>query len=56
MIIMFIDRPKKGGSVAIYVKNNFKANQSLNVSLPNRFELLVINVISQNVNFYVAGI
>lgn len=51
------DRPKKGGGVAIYLTNNFKATQSLNVWLPKQFELLVINVfISLNVIFYVAGI
>ena len=53
---MYLDVTERGG-VDIYVKSNFMASQSWNISVPKKFELLVVDVsVNQNTHVFVAGI
>lgn len=50
-------RPKKGGGVATYIKNNPHATKSLSVSVPKQFELLVTKIeLSPNVSLYAVAV
>src|SRR4029434_2280482 len=46
MVIMFFrtDRAKRGGGVAMFVKNNLNCSVRISTSLPGQFELLAVNI------------